>query len=92
MLCDIYISLRNQKVFNIIQYLDICSVYKIIVYYFGIEIDEKLIQDINVPIAVFAGTTLPLAAFSRLEDGLPVVLAPPIGIAVIVVGRGRGRG
>ena len=49
MLCDIYISLRNQKVFNIIQYLDICSVYKIIVYYFGIEIDEKLIQDVNVP-------------------------------------------
>ena len=49
MLCDIYISLRNQKVFNIIQYLDICSVYKIIVYYLGIEIDEKLIQDVNVP-------------------------------------------
>ena len=49
MLCDIYISLRNQEVFNIIQYLDICSVYKIIVYYFGIEIDEKLIQDVNVP-------------------------------------------
>ena len=38
-----------KKVFNIIQYLDICSVYKIIVYYFGIEIDEKLIQDVNVP-------------------------------------------
>ena len=31
------------------QCLDICSCYKIIVYYLGIEIDEKLIRDVNVP-------------------------------------------